>query len=110
MTNQEVYDTVKAHLIKQNAKSRHEVIGEGTCLYRDFEGRKCAAGIFIPYDKYTPEMEGKRVTVLVQEKLFNFDGIDLDLLSSLQRVHDNDDVESWSTALAEVAIDFGLNP
>lgn len=56
MTLQEIYSTVRQHLLTQNARSAKN----GNCLYRGPNGTKCAAGALIPDEIYTPSIENKR--------------------------------------------------
>jgi hypothetical protein len=56
LTNQEVFDKVWDHFItKKNPQSID--INSGTCLYRGPQGERCAAGLFIPDEKYHVELE-----------------------------------------------------
>lgn len=58
------------------------------CLYRNPNGRRCAAGQCIPDKEYYPEMENETVTGLIK-KDYIFDGYNTDVLSALQTAHDN---------------------
>jgi hypothetical protein len=60
MTNQEIFTTVRSHLLAQNARSFDPE--RRLCVYRDWEGKKCAVGALIPDDIYALNMEGKPVT------------------------------------------------
>ena len=90
MTNQEVFDIVSAHLLKQNAKS----IEDGVCKYKGPNGMMCAVGVLIPDDKYDPIFEGKSVD-RIQHKL-GFEHNSLALLRDLQFIHDYVEVDEWS--------------
>lgn len=48
-------ESLIAH-VKKNFKGR-SVNSEGKCSYRGSKGKKCAVGMFIPDDLYTPDME-----------------------------------------------------
>lgn len=80
------------------------------CLYRGPGGRKCAAGWLIPDRKYKPEMEASGiVTYVLDEGLYDFDGLDGRFLLTLQRAHDNGlSPRSMKQRLAEFATEFGL--
>jgi hypothetical protein len=56
-------DKIEQHLIQQKARAVQpgEAIGPedaDRCQYRTDSGLMCAAGVLIPDEKYTPEMEG----------------------------------------------------
>lgn len=59
MTHQEIFDKVVLHLINQRYPAMSE---DGECQYRDalVDGtvRRCAVGIWIPDEDYTPDLEG----------------------------------------------------
>jgi hypothetical protein len=62
-----------------------------TCAYRGPEGKKCAVGLFIPDNKYKPEMDdGMSLKAVFNECLatmpLNYEGLAL-----LQTVHDRSD-------------------
>lgn len=58
---QEVIDSVYASLVAQGAPS---ISGSRTCHYRSPYGLKCAVGICLTDDEYTPDMEGVQVNEL----------------------------------------------
>lgn len=109
MTEQEVFDTVKKHLLTQNKKAKN---GSGAiCLYRTPNGLKCAIGCMIPDDKYVSRMEDTSVHIL----LFMYPGlpfanVDKKFLVSLQDIHDykHNKVEDWPRLLEEFAIEHNL--
>lgn len=110
MSLQEVFTTVKNHLLTQNAKSGVPdlFIPSGfSCKYRDPEGRKCAAGVLIPDSEYNPDWEG-RLSHVVPYILNNFTPEERALIYKLQKVHDNNPVENWPTRLQELAENFEL--
>jgi len=95
MELQLIYDTVTNHLLTQKSRS---ILGSGygdtnICAYRGKDNLKCAVGILIPDEIYTPQMEGKGLRELIDE----FNSIDnlfptqdeQSLLSMLQIIHDN---------------------
>ena len=112
MTNQEVYDKVKAHLLTQNAKSISRKYG--LCKYRMIRSTKrCAIGCLIPDNLYEREMEGNAVYNLLHDfpkiKKF-FEGVSSALLAALQTVHDNELVKNWPRELEAVAKEYELTP
>ena len=58
MNEQEIFDKVEAHLIKQKVQAAVVFVAKTQCQYRTPEGHMCAFGIFIPDEVYTPEIEG----------------------------------------------------
>lgn len=112
MTNQEVYDKVKAHLLTQNAKS---ISSNGMCKYRmQRSTKKCAIGCLIPDALYSKDIEGEGVYTLAQDEELGlkdfFADVSIDLLVDLQCMHDGNKVSSWPTVLKEIAKEYDLNP
>ena len=84
MTNQETFDRVAEHLLKQDAKSlRH-----GACAYRGDAGFKCAVGCLISDDEYGPGIEGFGVWTPWLIGWCRQHGYSTALLANLQQVHD----------------------
>lgn len=107
-TRQQTFDIICNHLLTQNEKSRN---GEGgACKYRDRQGNRCAVGVLIPKEKYDSAMEGQIVNCLSSQVhiLMKNLGHDIDLLSSLQVVHDSTEASDWGEHLRLVAKMFGL--
>lgn len=125
MDNQEIFNVVSAHLLKQACKATDDDDGDGSCLYRAPYGRACAVGCLIPDSLYSPSMEGpalksgevggtpyseKRKVAQVWTALATI-GVTQDskaLLYRLQLVHDFMCDYNWENQLHEVADDFGL--
>ena len=106
MTNQEIFNKVYKHLLSQRLRS--EAI-DG-CRYR-INGLQCAIGCLIPDKFYNPKMEGKSISGALKQfpglrKLFNKENVDL--LTSLQILHDNEPVSMWSYQLERVAEKYHL--
>ena len=110
MTNQEAFDKVVAFLTKQNCRSMS--VNGLYCAYRGIGGMKCAVGCLIPDDEYDPKMDGLGSldirSILKDFSIPSLNGIAVDLLESLQRVHDNVSPEYWQGKFEEVAHKFGL--
>lgn len=114
ISNQEIYNKVKAHLLNQMKKAA-TYLEDGSldqCLYRGPNDTKCAIGCLIPDDDYYVGLEERpadhpRVLGLLAKQ-----GItgEARFLSLLQYVHDMCEVEKWERELRRVAIDFGLDP
>jgi hypothetical protein len=106
-TRRDVFETIKAHLLAQKAKS---VSDQGGCMYRSPDGLKCAIGCLIPDDAYTSAMEGS-IGDLMKFIEFRIDGRSIErsfndrdffMLQMLQTVHDMFDVKSWHMELNSV--------
>lgn len=65
MTEQEIVDYVFLKVWEQGKQSRMSS-ERGKCAYRGHNNLKCAVGWLIPDDKYTLEMEGLPVHMLVK--------------------------------------------
>jgi hypothetical protein len=102
MTPQEVYDTVRDHLLTQNARSMNNAV----CVYRSPNGLKCAIGCLIRDDEYFPEMEGEYIMNLGINRFYDHEF----LLDDLRELHDNHDPSEWKRMLIGIAYDHGLEP
>lgn len=114
MTQQEVFDKVATHLLKQNARS---VVPESAfdsgerCMYRGDEGRMCAAGCLILDQHYTTDLEAKTSISTDVRNALIASGVPAGatgLVSELQRLHDDFSPEEWPERLAANAAEFGL--
>jgi len=124
MNRQEVFNTVRKHLLKQNAKA--ETWG-GSCRYRTAEGLKCAVGCLIASEHYHPDFEGltptlegaegdgaegdspisrtKRLLRAIADSLGipEITSEDASFLKELQSIHDDCVTHKWSAKLEEFA-------
>lgn len=131
-SEQEVFDTVVLHLLKQEAKAEGE---DGECLYRDPEGRKCAVGCLIPDEQYRDHMEGKGLLMVSILKALKANRVlavsdytladpsyagDQNipvarlttvgkLLRNLQWIHDNEDPKVWAACFRTLGSAFDLD-
>lgn len=132
-TAQQIFDTVSKHLLRQRERSmgmmewtnRPQALPPDIiCMYRGYDGKKCAVGALISDRVYCDVIEG--VYLDAYEKGYSADalcalkqvlyesGIDLSdedtarLLTDLLRVHDKSRPSFWSTRLARVAKKHGL--
>jgi hypothetical protein len=115
MNEQQVFDRVVLHLMKQNERSQDPEITLGNgCMYRDPKGNKCAVGCLIPDEMYVPEMERKNVYRLTGafpqvRDLFKGPRV-LELLSQLQGIHDTGgNATEWYVPLLFAAEEFNLH-
>lgn len=113
MTNQQIFDRVAKHLLKQGARAL-ETDGSGSVYYAE-NGNRCAIGCLIPKGRYAPEIEH----CAVDDLRFRFPGYleaifgsrvsrNMPLLEELQRVHDMTEPSEWAGELAKTACKFGL--
>ena len=117
MDLQSLFNTVSSHLLTQNAKSVDPDIDSGgseACAYRGANGTMCAAGVLIPNEAYTFDMEGSAAMAVFNEyskvlpkDIWNWPNIKL--IGDLQCVHDNWDPAHWPERLAKVAKEHDLN-
>jgi hypothetical protein len=115
MNKQEVYNKVRDHLLKQNAKSKND----NSCAYRGDNGMMCAAGCLIPDELYNPDIDsledGLTWNSLVREhrKIANAISTDVEVhefIRLLQLVHDEQSPERWEKSLMQLALEHGLQP
>lgn len=125
---QEVFDYVASHLLTQNDRS---LLPDGNgCAYRGDNGRTCAVGCLIADDEYEaidllfrrdseqdPAAEQESIegtTWMSVCRVMNRAGITRpsekmqELLTGLQRVHDQYNVRDWRHILSRTATVFGL--
>ena len=89
MKPQVIFNKVVRHLFKQNKKCVNE---DGACVYRGPNNTKCAVGALIPNRLYNEEMETEGVAFVFRrnEEVAELIGrTNVDLLSSLQEMHDD---------------------
>lgn len=101
---QKIFDQVRNHLLAQMEKS-FEKTG---CKYRGPNGLKCAAGIFIPDDKYSRSMEGSLCTYFEVREATGLSMPESTFLLELQLIHDCHDPSQWEAKLREFAEKHGL--
>lgn len=102
-TEQEVFDHVARHLLKQGRRSGDE----RDCLYRHGD-LKCAAGCLIADGEYDKDFENTSWTRLVERE--QVPEAHQSLIQALQNIHDVRDTEEWPDYLREVADGRGLSP
>lgn len=96
-TAREVFDFVKAALIKQGVPSRNEY---AQCVYRGPNGTKCAAGHVLPNKVYSDILEGRDwswVVRVLEEKYPNKDWNNhRALIMRLQSAHDGASADAFA--------------
>ena len=96
-TTQQVFDQAKNHLLTQNEKC----ITKDGCLYKN-DTLKCAAGCFIADDEYKYSFEGNSWPTLILTGAIKTTA-HRNLISALQNIHDNEDIEDWEERLKQLA-------
>ena len=111
ITNQEIFDRVVAHALKQRARSISET---GNCRYRGPDGTKCFVGLFINDEHYTRMLEGRTLgyvkirAALEASGFIPADHTGWDLLADLQHMHDFSAPNDWALHFARRAHKYGL--
>ena len=130
MTLQEIFNKVRAHLLKQNQRcitASSQFNPPTMCRYRHDELR-CAIGILIPDDMYHPDFEANDIVNLLRKSpefcnllglpkyqrahsnfLKKIDWDKIHLLKQLQDIHDSRPVHSWRVELKYLAEHFNLH-
>lgn len=111
MNKQEVFNTVKTHLLKQGI----QCMKNGICAYRSEDGQmKCAIGALIKDEYYSESLENKIIidepvkqavenslgTILLEEEVC--------FLRELQDIHDTFAPKNWAMYLETFAFEHGL--
>jgi len=116
LTKQQIFDKVVSHLLHQGERATSE---DGRCSYRGQNGTQCAAGCLIDDEYYSADLEGSVVySVSVRRALqlsgvcddYNNNEAPLDVLRSLQSIHDFDEVTDWPSRFRAVARAFNVDP
>lgn len=95
MEAQEIFNRTIAHIISMSGPCvRSE---DGQCMYRGKGGAKCAAGFWVPDDRWVPDMEGQ-VILSYANCLSDEAAPHARLIGDLQHdVHDS--ASSWDRAM-----------
>lgn len=113
-SEQEIFDIVVKHLLKQMNKSEKKCSsGHMLCLYRSPEGLKCAVGALIPDSLYKEEFDdqGYENGLDIEGMIIDYDLFDKkyeNFLKKLQNIHDNCNVEQWRAELSDLADEYDL--
>ncbi|OXC72393.1 hypothetical protein BSU04_42975 [Caballeronia sordidicola] len=108
LSAKEIYERVSAHLLTQRAVSEDE---NGSCRLRGGDGRKCAIGSLIRDDLYCLDIEGVGIAyyrhardgallrALYASNVDAYDDQIVELLTELEDLHDNVNVDEWPQLL-----------
>lgn len=106
VSEQDVFDTIAEHLLRQGKRSLGRV--RSTCQYHNADGLKCAAGCLVPDDVYDFTWEGMTWNELVAtgEVVDRY----ADIIQQLQYVHDSEEGEQyWPNKLRIIAEGYKLD-
>lgn len=81
------------HCLQQGVRSHSP--HRDNCMYRSHDGLMCAAGPFIPDDKYDYEMEFNPFSTVNYQWRLGFDSNEEMVLDLCQQVHDFGDIKDW---------------
>jgi len=109
-TRRQIFDKIKAHLLKQNARA----MSGPDCRYRGAGGLSCAVGCIISDEHYKPRIEGRSVkkkdvleAVRKSNKGLHIDNVTTRaMLQELQNIHDVVKVDHWPTRLDEMEREY----
>lgn len=89
MKNQEMFDEIWDRVVVQKIGPSYDKDTE-LCMYRGPDGNKCFAGVFIPDNLYNPEMERRKIDLLI-ERIPELSSIfeEKNFARDLQNAHDN---------------------
>lgn len=107
-TDQELYSTVRQHLLRQGRRSTTTTNGMTRCVYRGIEGTQCAIGCLIPDDLYSPELEGCSAHTDRIMRAASLSPEQKGLADDLQNCHDFVEPEHWEVRLNELAAGYAL--
>jgi hypothetical protein len=104
MTDQELFNKVSAHLLRQGERA----VAGGKCAYRAPDGLSCAVGCLIAPEAYSKLLEGQGVVSLDVRAALGASGIEptyptMVLLSELQDLHDRIQPRLWPAELNLIA-------
>ncbi len=104
MTDQEAFDKVYTHLLKQGVPA---ISNNGEERYLADSGKRCAIGALIPGHQYKSWLEGLSAKIL-QKHIPALQGLNTSLLNHLQMIHDMVPPERWEHSLQSCAKYFKL--
>jgi hypothetical protein len=111
-TLDEIFATVRSHLLAQHAVSEDD---GGSCRLRGRDGRRCAIGVLIDDAHYSERLEGLGIgyymagqdgpllRALAMSGVNAYEPRIVTLLQELEEVHDAGDIGAWSAQLDDLA-------
>lgn len=100
MNRKEIFNKVKTHLLKQNARC----VKAGTCEYQNDDGLRCAIGGIMPDDHPALKVGGTVRSILMRfpdlQKIWGVENEeDIQFLLNLQAIHDQYKPADWEEEL-----------
>lgn len=109
MTRQELFDRVVNHAATQKSRATGTINGSETCRFRTSDNKKCFAGIFIPDEMYTGQLEFYDVYRLEDGGFLpEVNKQDVRVLKDLQAVHDIHPPSEWHKDFKDIARVYDL--
>ena len=104
MTDQEIFNKVAAHLLRQGKRA----VERGKCVYRTSEGLSCAVGCLIAPEAYSALLEEQGAASSDVRAALRASGIEptyltMGLLLTLQDLHDKIKPHLWPAELNLIA-------
>lgn len=100
---QTIFNRVVIGLFNQGRQSRNDSV---VCRYRSDNGLKCAVGLLIPDELYTPNFEGNGVRILIDDYFLEWFPV-RNLITHLQHTHDQsstDENGAWNKVWEDCGI------
>lgn len=117
LTQREVFDKVKAHLLQQGCRSVKYIDSlREICRYRAPDGKMCAIGCLIKDEYYSEDLEGHATTHHLVEQALQDSGINVEdgregmsmkiMLLDLQVIHDMYRPDNWAEQLDSLELTY----
>ena len=101
LSGKALFNKIKNHLLTQNRKSADAF---GGCMYRDWDGNKCAVGCLIKDEFYSENLEGEYVDNAYVLDTLRKSGVsiakaNIEILDKCQSIHDDHSPKTWKKQL-----------
>jgi len=108
ISQQQAFNKMCNHLMKQMKKAGYMEDGLFVCLYRAPNGTKCAVGAIIPDKYYKKEMEHSSASNLKLYVDGPFKNLGQQFINEVQAIHDEKPPSKWAQRLRAVAKKYKL--
>ena len=109
MNNQQAFDKMVTHAFTQKRRAFELTsVGVEQCRYRTEGGNKCFVGALLPDADYQARFEGSSVGYFFKE-IEAFKDLSLDMLNTMQYVHDYYKPPLWLSQFKGVAEQYKLD-
>jgi hypothetical protein len=118
LTDQQIFDRVAKHLLKQGRRAQYDNDSPFFCAYLNTDGLRCAVGCLFKDDEGTNKaaivLGGSAKRNFADGQLQRFLDFDLaaeqiDLLSALQVIHDRCPLADWKGELRKLSKSYQLS-